>query len=105
MSEAQDHYKNFQAKHYTWMFGTPFATKVAEQKTILDEHASRLRIASTSVSLRILVVDQDFKRLHLLGSEDAVDELLRSVVDTLIPGGNSTASNNQSGSINHRRKA
>ncbi len=37
MSEVQDHYSNLLAKHYTWMFGTSFATKVAEQRAILED--------------------------------------------------------------------
>ena len=37
MSNVQDHYSILLAKHYTWMFGTPFATKVAEQKEILED--------------------------------------------------------------------
>src|SRR6266436_5213917 len=37
MREVQDHYSNLLAKHYTWMFGTPFAAKVAEQKAILED--------------------------------------------------------------------
>jgi hypothetical protein len=37
MGEVQQHYSNLLAKHYTWMFGTSFAAKVAEQKTILEE--------------------------------------------------------------------
>jgi len=37
MSEVQHHYNNLLAKHYTWMFGTSFAAKVAEQKTILED--------------------------------------------------------------------
>ncbi|HTU51171.1 MAG TPA: class I SAM-dependent methyltransferase [Acidobacteriaceae bacterium] len=37
MGEVQDHYNNLLAKHYTWMFGTPFDEKVSEQKEILEE--------------------------------------------------------------------
>jgi SAM-dependent methyltransferase len=37
MSEVEDHYSNLLAKHYTWMFGTPFVAKVAEQKAILED--------------------------------------------------------------------
>src|SRR6266446_8203518 len=37
MSEVQDHYNNLLAKHYTWMFGTPFDAKVAEQRAILED--------------------------------------------------------------------
>jgi len=37
MSEVQDHYSNLLAKHYTWMFGTPFNAKVSEQKAILQD--------------------------------------------------------------------
>jgi SAM-dependent methyltransferase len=37
MSEVHDHYSNLLARHYTWMFGTPFAAKVAEQRAILDD--------------------------------------------------------------------
>jgi len=40
MNEVQDHYNNLLAKHYTWMFGTSFAAKVAEQKTILEDALS-----------------------------------------------------------------
>jgi SAM-dependent methyltransferase len=36
MGEVQQHYSNLLAKHYTWMFGTSFAAKVAEQQSILD---------------------------------------------------------------------
>ena len=51
MSEVQDHYSVLLAKHYTWMFGTPFATKVAEQMEILEDvlkpaaHNSHLGLA------------------------------------------------------------
>ncbi len=27
MSQVEDHYSSLLAKHYTWMFGTPFAAK------------------------------------------------------------------------------
>jgi SAM-dependent methyltransferase len=37
MNEVQDHYSSLLAKHYTWMFGTSFAAKVAEQKMILED--------------------------------------------------------------------
>src|ERR1035438_9527306 len=37
MSEVQDHYNNLLAKHYTWIFGTPFGAKVSEQKAILQD--------------------------------------------------------------------
>jgi SAM-dependent methyltransferase len=37
MSDIQDHYSNLLAKHYTWMFGVPFAAKVAEQEAILQD--------------------------------------------------------------------
>jgi SAM-dependent methyltransferase len=33
---AQEHYENFLADHYEWMFGLPFEDKVKEQETILD---------------------------------------------------------------------
>ena len=35
MSAVTDHYERLLAAHYTWMFGTSFADKVAEQKSIL----------------------------------------------------------------------
>jgi SAM-dependent methyltransferase len=148
MSEVQDHYSNFLAKHYTWMFGTPFAAKVAEQKTILEDalqpaaasfdHGLAIDLGSGSgfqtFALSeigfspVLAVDSSealLKELHAhqgsrpvqticgdlsklnafvspataqvivcmgdtithLANEDAVEELLRSVADTLIPGG------------------
>jgi SAM-dependent methyltransferase len=37
MSEVTDHYERLLAAHYTWMFGTSFADKVAEQKSILAQ--------------------------------------------------------------------
>jgi hypothetical protein len=37
MSEVQHHYNNLFEKHYTWMFGTSFAAKAVEQKTILED--------------------------------------------------------------------
>jgi SAM-dependent methyltransferase len=148
MSEVQDHYSNLLAKHYTWMFGTPFAAKVSEQKAVLQDalkstaDCSGLGLAldlgsgpgfqtialsemgyspvlavDTSESLlkelqshqgdrpvrticsdllnlsdfvspktaRVIVCMGD--TITHLGSKDAVEELLRSVVDALIPGG------------------
>jgi hypothetical protein len=52
MSEVQDHYSNLLAKHYTWMFGTPFAIKVAEQKVILED---ALQPIADSVDLGLAV--------------------------------------------------
>ena len=37
MSEVSDHYERLLARHYTWMFGTSFADKVAEQKSVLAQ--------------------------------------------------------------------
>jgi SAM-dependent methyltransferase len=37
MGKVEDHYSSVLAKHYTWMFGTPFETKIAEQKAILQD--------------------------------------------------------------------
>ncbi|HKF50489.1 MAG TPA: class I SAM-dependent methyltransferase [Terracidiphilus sp.] len=37
MATAQEHYSNLLAKHYTWMFGTTFEEKAAEQRAILTE--------------------------------------------------------------------
>ncbi len=37
MPTAAEHYENLLAAHYTWMFGTSFAEKVAEQKSILAQ--------------------------------------------------------------------
>jgi SAM-dependent methyltransferase len=37
MSEASDHYERLLSRHYTWMFGTSFAEKVAEQKSVLAQ--------------------------------------------------------------------
>jgi SAM-dependent methyltransferase len=36
MGEVEDHYKNLLAKHYSWMFGASFQTKISEQKSILE---------------------------------------------------------------------
>lgn len=36
MAQADEHYRNVLAKHYTWMMGVPFAEKVTEQKTLLE---------------------------------------------------------------------
>ncbi len=35
MPQVQDHYEQLLAEHYTWMFGVPFADKVAEQAELL----------------------------------------------------------------------
>src|SRR5579883_2631842 len=34
---TRDHYQEFLAEHYTWMFGMPFAAKVAEQRQYLEQ--------------------------------------------------------------------
>lgn len=36
MSNVAKHYDELLAEHYVWMFGIPFAQKVAEQKALLD---------------------------------------------------------------------
>lgn len=36
MSEVAAHYETLLARHYTWMFGVPFADKVAEQRALLE---------------------------------------------------------------------
>lgn len=36
MSEVAAHYETLLARHYTWMFGMPFADKVAEQRALLE---------------------------------------------------------------------
>lgn len=148
MSEVRGHYSNLLAKHYTWMFGTPFDAKVSEQKAILEDalqpaaDCSGLGLAvdlgsgpgfqaialsemgyspvlavDTSESLLkelqshqrdlpVQLICSDLLKLtefvplmtakvivcmgdtitHL-DSKGAVEELLRSVNDTLIPGG------------------
>jgi SAM-dependent methyltransferase len=42
MSAVTDHYDRLLAQHYTWMFGTSFADKVAEQKSLLAPALSPL---------------------------------------------------------------
>ena len=37
MSDVAKHYENLLARHYSWMVGTAFAAKVAEQQTLLQE--------------------------------------------------------------------
>jgi len=37
MSEVSDHYERLLSRHYTWMFGSSFAEKVAEQKSVLAQ--------------------------------------------------------------------
>ena len=37
MSSVKEHYDTLLAEHYDWMFGTPFAAKVEEQKGLLKE--------------------------------------------------------------------
>lgn len=37
MTTVQDHYSSLLAQHYTWMFGTTFEEKVAEQRTFLSQ--------------------------------------------------------------------
>ncbi len=36
MSDAEDHYRNLLAHHYSWMFGVSFDEKVAEQRALLE---------------------------------------------------------------------
>jgi SAM-dependent methyltransferase len=36
MSTVDEHYERLLARHYTWMFGTPFEEKVREQKLVLS---------------------------------------------------------------------
>jgi len=43
MSEVTDHYERLLAAYYTWMFGIPFAEKVAEQKSILTQALHSLK--------------------------------------------------------------
>ena len=40
MDDVRQHYESLLAKHYTWMFGTSFEAKVAEQRAILEEALS-----------------------------------------------------------------
>jgi SAM-dependent methyltransferase len=37
MDSVKEHYEKLLAKHYSWMFGTSFENKVAEQKTVLQD--------------------------------------------------------------------
>ena len=37
MSGVEEHYSSLLAGHYTWMFGTSFEAKVAEQRAILED--------------------------------------------------------------------
>jgi SAM-dependent methyltransferase len=37
MEDVRQHYESLLAKHYTWMFGTSFEAKVAEQRAILED--------------------------------------------------------------------
>ena len=37
MSGVEEHYSSLLADHYTWMFGTSFEAKVAEQRAILED--------------------------------------------------------------------
>src|ERR1700761_8638318 len=37
MSDAAKHYENLLARHYSWMVGTAFDAKVAEQQALLQE--------------------------------------------------------------------
>src|SRR5580692_12079016 len=47
MSEVTDHYEHLLAHHYTWMFGTSFADKVAEQKSFLTQALQSLKPSPT----------------------------------------------------------
>jgi len=37
MSDVAKHYENLLARHYSWMVGTAFDAKVAEQQALLEE--------------------------------------------------------------------
>lgn len=37
MDTTRTHYESLLAEHYTWMFGVPFAQKVAEQRQLLEQ--------------------------------------------------------------------
>ncbi len=43
MGSVEEHYSSLLAKNYTWMFGTSFEAKVAEQREILDDALSGAR--------------------------------------------------------------
>jgi SAM-dependent methyltransferase len=52
MDGVRQHYEGLLAKHYTWMFGTSFEAKVAEQRAILEE-ALRLKTANDHRGLAV----------------------------------------------------
>ena len=81
MSSVKDHYDTFLAEHYDWMFGTPFAAKVEEQKGLLTEVLGETRggfaldlgcgsgfqsLALHGLGYRVLAVDVSEKLLGTL---------------------------------------
>jgi SAM-dependent methyltransferase len=51
MGTVADHYDSLLAAHYTWMFGVPFADKVAEQQALLARLGVTPGDAGTAVDL------------------------------------------------------
>jgi len=81
MTQVQDHYDRLLADHYTWMFGVPFADKVAEQAEILrragvtaPRRAIDLGCGSGFQSLALCALGAD--RVHAVDtSRKLLDEL------------------------------
>lgn len=51
MGNVADHYESLLAAHYTWMFGVPFADKVAEQQALLARFGVTPRGTGTAIDL------------------------------------------------------
>lgn len=49
--DQASHYETLLARHYTWMFGVPFADKVAEQRALLEGFGVAPRAGGVAVDL------------------------------------------------------
>jgi SAM-dependent methyltransferase len=83
MGNVADHYESLLAAHYTWMFGVPFADKVAEQQALLARFGAAPRDTGIAIDLgcgsgfqAVALADLGFSRVLAVDtSRTLLDEL------------------------------
>lgn len=82
MTTAQDHYERLLARHYSWMFGMPFADKVREQAELLRE----MGVAGPGIAVdlgcgsgfqAVALADLAATRVHAIDTSKALLDELR----------------------------